>query len=114
LRIFKVHKIKDDFNCVLDLSGDTISDDYGKLTIFGLLYDVIIYKCLLKKPYIIYAQSLAPFNSILTKIAAKLAFNLIDLIIVREKITAQYLKNLGIEEFMMGTDRRNQINYRKL
>jgi len=48
LRIFKVHKIKDDFDCVLDLSGDTISDDYGKLTIFGLLYDVIIYKCLLK------------------------------------------------------------------
>jgi len=57
-----------------------------------------------KKPYVIYAQSLGPFNSILTKIAAKLAFNLIDLIIAREKITAQYLKNLGVEEFMMGAD----------
>lgn len=104
LRIFKIYKDRDKFDCVLDLSGDTISDDYGKLTSFGLLYDVIIYKCLLKKPYVIYAQSLGPFNSILTKAAAKLAFSLIDLIIIREGITAQYLKNLGVKKFMMGAD----------
>lgn len=104
LRVFKAYKDKNDFDCVLDLSGDTISDDYGKLTIFGLLYDLIIYKGLLRKPYVIYAQSLGPFSSILTKIIAKIAFSFIDLIIIRENITAQYLEKLGIKGFIIGAD----------
>lgn len=102
-RIFTIIKNKDHFDCVIDLSGDTISDDYGKLTSFGLLYDILIYKCL-KKPYIIYAQSLGPFTNILTRIVAKLSFKLTDLIIVREKITGSYLEDLGINDYCMGAD----------
>lgn len=103
-RIFKIYRIKNDFDCLVDLSGDTISDDYGRLTALGLLYDIFIYKCVLRKPYVIYAQSLGPFNSIITRIAAKLSFRLVDLLIIREHITKSYLEDLGISKFVMGVD----------
>lgn len=103
-RILNIYKKRSEFDFLIDLSGDMISDDYGKMQIINLLYNIIIYKILLKKPYIIYAQSLGPFNNIITRTIAKYCFNKVDLLIIREKYTENCLNKLKINNYILGAD----------
>ncbi|MDI6882036.1 MULTISPECIES: polysaccharide pyruvyl transferase family protein [Methanothermobacter] len=104
LRLFKIRKESDDFDIVIDLHGDTISEDYGILTVFGFFYNIVSYKLLAKKAYVIYAQSLGPFNNPISRLLAKFCLNKVDLLIIREKITENYLKMLGIRNYFLGAD----------
>lgn len=81
---------------IIDLSGDGFSDDYGVVETLGSCYDIILSK-LLSKPFVIYAQSIGPFNNIFTRMISKHCLDKVDLLMVRDEITDQYLKKIGIK-----------------
>lgn len=80
---------------VLDISGDSISEVTG---FYGTIYHLLhVWMGLaLKKPTIVYAQSVGPFNY--TKPFAKYLLNNVDLITLRGKVSYDYLKKIGINE----------------
>ncbi len=80
---------------IIDLSGDGFSDDYGSMASISSCYDILLCK-LLKKPFVIYAQSIGPFKTIFTRYLSRFCLNLVDLLIVRDEITEKYLKNMGV------------------
>ena len=60
------------------------------------LYNIYFGK-ILKKPVIIYAQSVEPFGNALISTLTKFVLNRIDLITIREKQSFEYLKSLNIK-----------------
>lgn len=80
---------------IIDLSGDTFSDDYGSMASIGSCFKILLCK-FLNKPIVIYAQSIGPFNTKLTKSLSKFCLNRVDLLIVRDEITKNYLQEIGI------------------
>jgi colanic acid/amylovoran biosynthesis protein len=77
---------------ILDLSGDTLSDKniYSIFSIFRILIGFF-----LRKKIAIYSQSIGPFKAI-TMPLARLCLNKADLIVVREDVTKNYLKDIGV------------------
>ena len=84
-------------DAIIDLSGDSLSDDYGTLPLCEILYS-ILFGIIVKKPVIIYAQSIGPFKTPLTRTLAKFILNRVNMITVREKITKNYLQKFGINK----------------
>jgi len=82
---------------VIDAGADNFSDDYGIRFTIASIYNMLL-GILLKKPVIILAQSIGPFNNFLTRFLAKFVLKRVSLITVREKITLNYLKSLGINK----------------
>lgn len=80
---------------VIDLSGDGFTDDYGLSASINSCYTIILCK-LVNKPIVIYAQSIGPFKTSLTKWLSKYCLNHVDLLIVRDEITQKYLKEIGV------------------
>lgn len=85
-------KTYDDSDLILDLSGDTFSD-VGAFSLDIILS--LMFASAFNKPLIIYSQSIGPFNMFAP--LARHAMNKADVIIVREKITESYLKELGVK-----------------
>lgn len=80
---------------IIDLSGDTLTEDYGP----HVTYSHFLPICLglaFQKPVLICAQSIGPFK--LTKRFARTVLNKTTMITSREEITRQYLNSLGIDE----------------
>jgi polysaccharide pyruvyl transferase WcaK-like protein len=50
----------------------------------------------INKPTVIYAQSIGPFNNFIIRNLARFILRRVDLVTVREKITLEYLNNIGI------------------
>lgn len=84
-------------NILLDISGDSFTDDYGITETMINCYYIIISR-LLRTPVGIYSQSIGPFNHIITKMIAVYCLNRVDILIVREEITKNYLKKIGIKK----------------
>ena len=96
---------------IIEISGDGLSGDYGFFGIF-ISFPRILVGILLKKPVVIYAQSIGPYNikwpflinkesAILSRFCryfARYVLNSVSLITVREEITLNILKNLGIRK----------------
>lgn len=82
---------------VIDLTGDTFSDDTSLISSVGTSLYIIMCK-LLNKPIMMYAQSIGPFKTVFTRLLAKFALNRADLVIVREEITEKYLKKIGVTQ----------------
>jgi len=93
---------------VLEVSGDGLSGDYGIFSAY-MSFSRILFCVLLKKNYIIYAQSIGPYNikwpflkkhspflSLFCKHIAKYTLNKADLITAREPLTLEILRSLGI------------------
>lgn len=82
--------------CV-DISGDGFSDSTqfslgATLThSFQLLGGVVF-----RKPVVICAQSVGPFNTRLSRFIARFVINNVNLVTVREELSEDYLKKLGI------------------
>lgn len=91
----KLLKEYNNSDMIIDLSGDTFSDDYGTIVTMASCYRIMLCK-LLNKPIVIYAQSIGPFNTILTKFLSRFCLNKVDLLIVRDEITRNYLKNIRL------------------
>ena len=80
---------------IIDLSGDTFSDDYGSGASISHCFNILLCK-FLNKPIVIYAQSIGPFKTKLTKSLSTFCLNRVDLLIVRDEITKNYLQEIGI------------------
>jgi len=77
---------------IIDLSGDSFSDKGG----FSIdISFSILLGLSLKKPIVIYSQSIGPFGWA-AKSLAKYCLNKVNLIIVREEMTEEYLKRIGV------------------
>lgn len=82
---------------MVDLGGDTFSDDYGSLSTCLHCYSLFL-GMLFKKPYFICSQSIGPFRNNLTRFLAKFILNRANVISVREPISLKYLiDNLKVE-----------------
>jgi colanic acid/amylovoran biosynthesis protein len=81
---------------IIDISGDSFSSTYGRIPILSIGLHIISAK-LLRKPVVLYCQSIGPFKGRIDKIIAKYFLLITNLVIVREFISANYLKAMGIE-----------------
>ena len=88
-----------DADLIIDLSGDSITDDYSPAVTFHQLLWLLL-GAKLHKPTIIMAQSLGPFYKIfgLTRYIARKTLSRISLTTARESITYNYIKSLGIAD----------------
>jgi len=80
---------------VIDLSGDTLTEDYGPHVTYSHFLPILL-GLAYKKPVFVCAQSIGPFK--LTKGFAKFVLNRTSAITAREEITYDYLKKLGINQ----------------
>ena len=94
---------------IIEISGDTLTGDYGFFEMF-ITFPRILICTLLKKPVVIYAQSIGPYNikwpilihkesailSHFCRYLARYVLNKVNLITVREEITLNILKSLRI------------------
>ncbi|MEP2988394.1 MAG: polysaccharide pyruvyl transferase family protein [Parasphingorhabdus sp.] len=80
---------------VIDLSGDMLTEDYGPHVAYSH-YLPILRALVLRKPYFICAQSIGPFS--LTKPIARFLLNRAAAITVRDEISLEYLKSIGIRQ----------------
>lgn len=77
---------------ILSMAGDSISEDYAW---FFRFYEIwLIHK--LRKPLILYAQSIGPFSGRVQKIAAKY-LSLVTAIFARDEKTIALLKEYGVK-----------------
>ena len=83
-----------DSDIVLDLSGDSFSDK-GAFSLINMLG--IFIALVLRKPVVIYSQSIGPFRK-LTMPLARLCFNKARLITVREEISRRYLEAIRVKK----------------
>jgi len=77
---------------IVDLSGDSFRDKLG-YSIFSMTR--ILLAIFLEKKIVIYSQSIGPFRKISLPLA-RFCLNRADLIVVREDITKNYLKEMGV------------------
>jgi len=80
---------------IVDVTGDTYSDDYGiKESLFNLFY--LLVPVLMKKRILIMPQSIGPYNNRITKCLAKIIFKKLYFIAPREEITMSLLKEFNL------------------
>lgn len=80
---------------IITTGGDVLSEDYG---IFNFLTEFcgLFMAILLKKPVIVFAESIGPFKTRLTTFIAKSILNRVSLITTRDEISYNYLKEIGV------------------
>ena len=79
---------------VVDLSGDTFTEDYGVACFVSHVIPVLT-AVALQRPVVLCAQTIGPLG--VTRPLGKLALNRVSLITSREEITDAYLDDLGID-----------------
>ena len=79
----------------VDLSGDSISDDYGMISTLMREYFFVL-GIILDKPILVLGQTIGPFRSPFTRASARYFLNKSKLITLREKTSLAYLQSLGI------------------
>ena len=81
-------------DAIIDLSGDSFSDGKGGFSIG--IDSTILFGVSLKKPIVIYSQSIGPFKWAVTALA-RYCLNEARLVIIREDITKNYLEKIKIK-----------------
>ena len=81
---------------IVDISGDTLSDHYGKRNSFEEILGFLPAICY-KRKIIVLPQSIGPYIYQRNRLLAKYVFNRCSLVIPREPITSTILNNLGIK-----------------
>jgi colanic acid/amylovoran biosynthesis protein WcaK/AmsJ len=80
---------------IVHLGTDTYSDDYGVFAVIEHSKDILL-GVLLKKPVVIWAESVGPFASPLTSRLVRITLNRVALVTVREEISLSVLQDLGV------------------
>ena len=93
----RFNNIYTDYDVIVDLSCDSLSDYYGRFPLFYFLF-TIFQGVIIKRPVIICAASVGPFENKLSKLMAKFVLNKVDLITLREEISNDYLVKTGINK----------------
>ena len=83
-----------DADLLVDLSGDTLTEDYGVRCVISHLMP-ILKAMLLGRPVVICAQTIGPFG--ITRPLARFALRRAALITAREGLTETYLADLGVD-----------------
>jgi colanic acid/amylovoran biosynthesis protein len=81
---------------IIDISMDLYCDTGGATQVIEHSKEILI-GALLKKPVVIWAQSPGPFRSKLSSWLVRLALNRVALIMLREEISLDYVRELGIK-----------------
>lgn len=79
---------------IISVGGAYYNDNY-KPAIFGRLYSIFLSK-VIKKPVVLYAHSIGPFNTFVFRHLAKYVFNKVDLITLRDSESKKVLDELGV------------------
>ncbi len=82
---------------IIDLSGDSISDNYHLLQSIQACF-FLLPAIFLGKAVVIYPQSIGPFRTKLAEFMARFTFNRVKFIIAREEITKDYLEKVGVNK----------------
>ncbi|MBA7621725.1 hypothetical protein ES703_29091 [subsurface metagenome] len=82
---------------IIDLSGDSISDNYHLLQSIQACF-FLLPAIFLGKAVVIYPQSIGPFRTKLAEFVARFTFNRVKFILTREEITKDYLEKVGINK----------------
>lgn len=85
------------YDAIVDLSCDSLSDYYGRVPLFYFLF-TIYQGVIIKRPVIICAASVGPFEDKLSKFMAKFVLNKVDLITLREDFSTEFLAKTGIDQ----------------
>ena len=86
-------RIYDDVDVVINSGGDYLSGE--KFTLCGFLN--IIYALWLGKPVVLFAESLGYYRYLLNRIVGRYVFENVNLILVREDLSKEYLLKIGID-----------------
>ena len=78
---------------VVDLSGDTLTNDYGVASTVSHLVPILTAIALLR-PVVVCAQSIGPLGA--ARPLARFALNRVSVVTAREEITSAYLDDLGV------------------
>lgn len=81
---------------IVDVSMDLYGDDFGSISVVEHSKDILI-GVLMRKPVVIWAQSVGPFRSRWTSWLARLALERVALITVREETSLSHLRQLGVK-----------------
>ena len=84
-----------DADVLVDLSGDTLTEDYGIKCVMSHLMPIFTALCL-QRPVVLYAQTIGPFG--VTRPLAKFALKRVTLITAREELSFDYVRSMGIAE----------------
>ena len=84
-------------NIVVDLSGFGFSDKIKNKGILIRALTILICK-ISRKPFILYSQSLGPFNRKFTRLTCKICLQSAKFIGVRGEVSKKYVNNLGIKK----------------
>lgn len=91
-----------------DISGDSISSDYGLKSALLSLMPIVVSSRYVKQT-IIAPQSVGPFNNFILKKAVKKVFSQVHKIFLRESISPLFLKPLGVP-FEVVSDLANLVS----
>lgn len=82
---------------VIDLSGFSFTDRFGKLQAVIPSFNIFLCK-LLRKRIVMFSQAVGPFRSRANRLLARLFLRRTDLIVVRGETTRGYLREIGIDK----------------
>ncbi len=84
-------------DAVINTGGDNLTEDYGTLSLaFNLNY--LLIGLLLKKPVVVYAESIGPFKGTISRLMANFVLNRVDLITIREQISKDNLNKINVNK----------------
>jgi len=84
-----------DADLIISTGGDVLTEDYGLVDFINYAGNLLL-GIFLKKPVIIFAETVGPFKHRLSKAIAKYLLNHASLITVRGEISKKYLNTLGV------------------
>lgn len=84
-------------DAVINTGGDNLTEDYGTLSLaFNLNY--LLIGLILKKPVVVYAESIGPFKGTISRLMANFVLNRVDLITIREEISKENLNKINVNK----------------
>ena len=82
---------------IIHLGTNLYSEDFGIRGFIEHSKEILL-AMLLKKPVVLYAESVGPFNNAMSRFIAKRLLNKVDLITLRDEISREYLVELGVNK----------------
>jgi colanic acid/amylovoran biosynthesis protein len=82
---------------IISTGGDVLTEDYGLVDFINYAGNLLI-GIFLKKPVVIFAETIGPFKHKLGKAVAKYLLNHASLITVRGEISKEYLSMMGVDK----------------
>jgi colanic acid/amylovoran biosynthesis protein len=83
------------YDMFIDLSGESLTDYYGQVSLLKCLYPLAL-GSLLRRKVVVYGQSIGPFDRPIGRLIAQFVLNRVSLIITRDEYSMAFLKKYKI------------------